>query len=72
MMIQTEKSRAEGKCRIHKDPDIIIFEKKGKVISLRLNHLIYYPISKLEEAIEELKDSLLWEELEAVKIARKQ
>ena len=61
---QSEKVRAERKCRILNNPDRIEFLKKGRKISLRMKHLIYYPVSRLEEPIEELKNSLLWENLE--------
>ena len=31
-----------------------------------LGHLIYYLVPKLEEVVEQVKDSLLWEEIKTV------
>ena len=70
MFNQSEKTRAKEKCRILNNPDMIEFLKKGRKISLRLEHLIYYLVSILEEPIEELKDSLLWEELKVAERCR--
>ena len=44
MINQSEKARAEGKYGTLNNPDKIEFLKKGRIVSLRLEHLIYYPV----------------------------
>ena len=63
---EMEKERTKRKCRVLKNPDIIEYEKNGRNVFLKLKYLLYSSISKLEEAIEELKESDILEELEVM------
>ena len=45
---QMEKEITEGKCRVLKNPDIIIYEKNRRNVFVILEYLLYSCISKLE------------------------
>ena len=63
---EMEKERTKRMCRILKNSNIIEYEKNGRKVFLILEYLLYSSISKLEEAIKELKDSDILEELDAM------
>ena len=66
MVNQEERARTDGKCRVLKNPNRIVYEKNGRKEFLILEYLLYSSIPKLEEVFEELKDSVILEELEAM------
>lgn len=64
---EAEKLREKGLCRVQFDPYVVKYRRRnGDNVNIRMNLLKHYPDSILEPVVEDFKNSILIEELDAM------
>ena len=67
LVIEAQKLRDQGKCRVRFNPHIIEYKSAstGRNIKIRMDYINSYPKKTLKIALDDLKDSPLLKEMEA-------